>query len=200
MKMNIQIDLQDIFDCQNEQAYNEGSEGYTGGQGYDLSKAVKAEITNAIMDKVSSQCIDAVMKKANKRIDMALESAIEKAIKGIEQRAIEYASNWLSGDNIVLTDKWGKETEVTNIQAIVEGAYEDTLNRMVNENGKFDSSSYSSGRVKLIDYITSKHVEKCVEARLPDMSRKLDKTIQKAIDDHANELITSKVAKVLASA
>lgn len=197
--MNISIDLQDIFDEQNEQAYHEGSENNHGGSGYDLSEVIKGEITGAILNKVSTQCIDAVMKKANDQIDSALQAAIDKAINGIEQKAVDYADNWLNGDNVVLTDKWGKETEVTNIRAIVENAYSDTLNKKVDDSGKFTTSSYSN-TTTLANYITTKHVKECVENRLPDMSRKLDKMIQKAIDDHSSQLITAKITKVLASA
>tara|TARA_R110002096_G_scaffold361653_1_gene554754 strand:+ start:63 stop:668 length:606 start_codon:yes stop_codon:yes gene_type:complete len=199
MKMNISIDLQDIFDEQNEHAYQEGSEDRCGGSGYNLSDVIKGEITGAILNKVSKQCIDAVMKKANEKIDLALQNAIDKAVLGIEQKAVDYAENWLDGDNVILTDKWGKETEVTNIRSIVENAYSDTLNKKVDDSGKFSASSYGNNTT-LANYITSKHVKECVEKRLPDMSRKLDKMIQKAIDDHSSELITNKIAKVLASA
>jgi len=199
MKMNISIDLQDIFDAQNEQAYQEGSEDLRDGSGYNLSEVIKGEIIGAILNKVSTQCIAVVMKKANEQIDSALQTAIGKAVNGIEQKAIGYAESWLNGDNVVLTDKWGKETEVTNIRSIVENAYSDTLNKRVDDNGKFTTSNYGN-TTTFANYISNKHVAECVQKRMPDMSYKMDKMIKKAIDEHSSALITDKIAKVLSNA
>lgn len=198
MKIKVEIDLQDIFDNQNEQAYHDGSENRSGDEGYDLSKVIKDEIINAILDKVSKDCIAVVMKKANEKVEIALTNAIEKSIVAIEQQSIDYATSWLSGENITLSDKYGSKTETTSIQKIVENAYECTLNKRVDDKGKFTSSSYGT-TYHLIDYICEKRIKQEVESKLPDMDYTLKNIMTDTLDKYATEMVKDKIAKVIES-
>ena len=197
MKLNITVDLQDIFDSQNEQAYYDGENGNCGG-GYNLNDAIKNEVILAILGKVSNDCINAVMKKANEKVDVALSNAIDVAVKAIEQKSVDYATEWLENKNIKLTDRWGKVTKETSIQEIVSESFTNTLEKKVDDNGRF-TDSYGA-KVRLIDYVSTKHIEKCVSERLPEMNYKLDKVIKETLDSYTTELLSKKLKGVLDSA
>ena len=205
MKLNITVDLQDIFDESNESAYELGSDDEhcfgdqpPRGESYNLNEIIQNNVTNAIMEKVSKDCLDALMKKANSKIDKALDTAIEGAIIAIEDKAIQYAEKWLSGENITLTDKWGGEVKKTSIKEIVTSAYDDTLNKRVDEKGKFTNSSYGNP-ISLVEYVSTKHIKKEIEKRLPDMDYNLNKVMKEMIDKHTTEMLAGKLNSVLKS-
>ena len=195
MKLNITVDLQDIFDFQNEQAYNDGQDGNCGDSGYNLNESIKKEIINAILDKVSQDSIKAVMKKANEKVECALSDAVSKSVKAIEQKSVDYAIEWLENKNIKLTDRWGNVEKETSIQEIINEAFTDTLQKRVDSNGRF-SNGYDA-KTKLIDYVTTKHIEKCVSERLPDMDYRLNKVINEVLEKQTTNLLASKLNKVI---
>lgn len=194
MKLNITVDLQDIFDCQNEQAYHDGAQGNSG-DGYDLNESIKNEVIGAILNKVSNDCISAVMKKANEKVDDALSSAIEKSIEMIEQKSIDYATDWLNNKNVKITDRWGNVTKETSIQDIVTESFNNTLEKKVDKNGRF-SDGYGSSTT-LLKYITSEHIEKCVQERLPDMDYRLNEVIRNVLEKQTTDLLAKKLNKVI---
>lgn len=195
MKLNITVDLQDIFDCQNEQAYYDGENGACGESGYDLNHYIKQEVISGILGKVSKDSLDAVMKEANKRVDAALTSAIEKSVAAIEQKSIDYATGWLENKNVKITDRWGAIKEETSIQEIVQKSFTNTLEKKVDDNGRF-TDSYGA-KTRLIDYVSDKHIQECIQKRLPEMDYTLDKLIKETIEKHTTEMLAKKLNSVI---
>lgn len=197
MKLNITIDLQDIFDCQNEQAYIDGQTDSSTGF-CTLNESIKNELISAILSKVSNDCISAVMKKANEKVDSALSDAIKIAISAIEQKSVDYATNWLENKNIKLTDSWGSVTKETSIQEIINESFTKTLEKKVDSNGRFTDSC--GEKTRLIDYVSDKHIQKCVSERLPEMNSKLDKIIKDTLDNYTTEILSKKLKGIMESA
>ena len=193
MKLEITVDLQDIFDCTNEQAYYEGSENQQSVEGYDLNEHIKNAVINGILEKVSKDCLNAVMKEANEQVNAALSSAILKAVNAIEEKSIQYAESWLLGDNIKVTDKWGEVKETVSINDVITRSYENTLNREVDRDGRF--TTYNG--TKLIDYISQKHVIKIVEGKVPNFDSIIDKAIKEKLDEQTTNLIARKIKSVI---
>ena len=196
MKLDISIDLQGIFDNQNLQAYQDGEEGTCGDEGYRLSDHVRQEVIQAITEKVSTDCIDAVMRKANKHIDEVLGRAIANATAAINNKALEFAGQWLDSGQIKITDKYGKETKTTTIQEIIEKGYEDALNCKVDQNGKFTTCTYDQ-KMSFIEYKSESRIKKLIESQMPDLNRKLGKLIRDTLDAHSSKLLTANIAKIL---
>jgi hypothetical protein len=51
----------------------------------------------------------------------------------------------------------------------------------------------------LVDYVSTKHIKKEIEKRLPDMNYNLNKIMKEMIDSHTTEMLAGKLSNVLKS-
>ena len=135
MKMNITIDVQDIFDEQNEQAYHEGEEGRCGGDGYNLKEVIKGEIINGIKQSISKDCLSAVESKSKSAIESVIAESVTKAQETISNRALEFTNEWLS-KKTVISDKWGDPVNELTISELIKQQFDNLLDKQVDSSGK----------------------------------------------------------------
>ena len=172
MKLNIQIDL----DWMDEDG--------------NIDDEIKASIENGIIDRISSKCISQIEEKAQNQIEVSMSSAQ----KIIENEATRFVSDWLDKE-VSVTDKWGDIVETCSIEELIKKSFDDLLNKKVDNNGQFTTSSYSG--VTLIDWLTNKKAEKIVESKLKDLSKNIDASIKRLVNEEIKKNVSNKFAEMV---
>jgi len=192
MKMNITIDVQDIFDEQNEQAYREGEEGHCSGTGYNLKEVIKGEIINGIKRSISKDCLDAVESKSKSAIESVIAESVTKAQETISNRALEFTDEWLS-KKTVISDKWGDPVNELTISELIKQQFDNLLEKNVDSSGK--PTNYSGK--KLINYLTGSMVQEEVSKRFKDFNSEIDKQIKLHVESGIKEAVSNKFAEMV---
>lgn len=189
MKLNITIDVQDIFkDAQLDAAENPEDSGY------DLRDCIKQEIIHGVKNSISSDCMKLVKQQSSKAIEQAIADSVEEAKKTIQGRALEFVNEWLE-KKTVISDKWGDPVNELTISELIKQQFDNLLERKVNERGEF-SDSYG-GKMKLINYLTGAKVQAEVSSRLKDFSRDVDQAIKAHIEAGIKEQVSNKFAEMV---
>ena len=197
MKLKIQIDVQDIFDHQNEEAYCAGSgEGGDSG-GYDLNETIKNEIINGVKKAISKDCLAAVEAKSKSAIEQVIADSVQKAQDTISNRALEFTNDWLENE-VEITDKWGDPKEKITIKDLIKRSFDNLLEKQVDSNGKF-TSGYG-GKGKLIDYLTNQRVKDEVSARMAQFGKDIDSKIKASIDKSIKDNVSDRFAQMVIGA
>lgn len=197
MKLNITVDVQEIFDEQNEQAFRDGEQSYEGscgGEGYSLKETIKNEIIKGLKSSISSDCLKSVEVKSKSAIESVISESVNKAKETIESRALEFTNEWLD-KKTVISDKWGDPVNELTISELIKQSFDSLLERKVTRDGKF-SDGYGSD-MKLINYLTGEKVKQEVESRLGDFKRDIDKQIKAYIESGIKESVASKFAEMV---
>lgn len=192
MNLNITIDLQDIFDEQNEQAYHDGESGSCGESGYNLKKVVKDEIIKGIKKSISKDCLSAVEEKSKKAIESVISESVNKAKETISDRALGFVDEWLE-KKTVISDKWGDPLEELTISELIKQQFDDLLNKNVDEQGRF--TNYNG--TKLINHLTRTKVKEEVERRMKSFNSDIDKQIKLHIESGIKETVSNKFAEMV---
>jgi hypothetical protein len=172
MKLNIQIDIDWIEE--------DGS----------IDEEVKASIVQGVKNAISKSCMDSMEEKSK----LAIDSAILKASEKIEEKAVQFADDWLENE-VAVTDKWGDLKEKTTIKGLVKAAFNDTLNQKVDKNGKI-SNGYG-GSYTLIEYLTGKRVNDVVGERMKTFGKDIDRQIKESIDKSIKDNVSDKFAQMV---
>lgn len=192
MKMNISIDLQDIFDEQNEQAYHEGSEDRCGSEGYNLKEVIKGEIIKGLKNSISKDCLKAVEEQSKSAIDAVIAESVRMAKDTIADRALEFTNEWLE-KKTVISDKWGDPVNELTISELIKQQFDNLLEKTVDSDGRF--TSYNG--TKLINHLTGSKVKKEVESRMSSFGKDIDKQIKAHIESGIKETVSNKFAEMV---
>ncbi len=72
----------------------------------DIDAEVKHEIINGVKEAISRDCLAKVEKEASEQINKAIAESITSARQAINQKAVQFANDWLLKE-VTVTDKWG---------------------------------------------------------------------------------------------
>jgi len=156
----------------------------------NLDDEVQGAITNGIIERISNKCIQKIEQKANEQINLSLG----EAQKLIEDKAMAFVENWLNNE-VSVTDKWGDVVETCSISELIKKSFDNLLQKKVDKDGHFNSSSY--GNTRLIDWLTGQKVQSIVEEKLKDMSRTIDKSIEAAVRSGIKQNVSNKFAEMV---
>ena len=192
MNLNITIDLQDIFDEQNEQAYHDGEREACGDSGYNLKEVVKNEIIKGLKNSISKDCLAAVEAKSKAAIESVIKESVNKAKETISDRALEFTNEWLE-KKTVISDKWGDPVNELTISELIKQQFDNLLEQTVDSDGRF--TNYNG--TKLINHLTGSKVKKEVESRMSSFGKDIDKQIKAHIESGIKETVSNKFAEMV---
>lgn len=192
MKLNITIDVQELFDNQNEQAYFDGEEGSCGDSGYNLKETIKSEIIKGLKESISKDCLASVESKSKLGIESVIEESVMKAQETISNRALEFTNEWLE-KKTVISDKWGDPVNELTISELIKQQFDNLLEKKVDNNG--NPTSYNG--TKLINHLTGKMVQDVVSKRFKDFNREIDNQIKAHIESGIKESVSNKFAEMV---
>ena len=161
-----------------------------------IDEEVKAELIGGIKRSISQQCLAKVEKEASVKIDEAIQQAIQQATKSIQQKAVEFADEWLENE-VEITDKWGDVKKKATIKDVIKSTFDHTLEKKVNENGEFADGYGRSGNTTLISWLTGKKVENVVADKLATLNKDIDNQITKAVNAGIRKNVSDKFAEMV---
>ena len=187
MKLNITVDVQDIFEDAMYEAEN-------GGCSSSLNEIVKKEIIEGVKNAISRDCLRSVEEKSKKAIEQAIDESVSLAKKTIQDRALQFTNEWLD-KKTVISDKWGDPVNELTISELIKQQFDNLLERKVNSKGEFDSGYGSS--MKLVNYLTGQMVKDEVSSKLKDYGRDVDKAVKAQIESGIKESVSNQFAKMV---
>lgn len=186
MKMKVEIDL-DWIEADEEEG------------GISVDEIVKAELVYQIRNSIVSKCKADIEQKAKSAIDDAVKEAISNVTSSINEKAISFFNDWLHKE-VVLTDKWGNKEQQASVEDIIKHRFEDMIeNTYVDcSNGKIlGRDSYSSSKMRLIDFLIGKMIDKRVSQETENLSRDIDAKIKTAVDRDVKDKVAAKFAELV---
>ena len=159
-----------------------------------IDEEVKHEIINGVKNSISKQCLAKVEKEASTRIDQAIDDAVKKSQKAIEDKAIAFADDWLENE-VTITDKWGDPKDTLTVTDLIKRTFDGLLEKRVDKEGRF-SDGYND-KMSLIKYLTGTRVEQVVGERMKDFSKNIDDQITKAVNSGIRENVANKFAEMV---
>lgn len=176
MKLNIQVEIDWLEE--------DGS----------IDDVVKEEIISGVKRSISQQCLAKVEKQASVEIDKAIRESIVSAQQAINQKALEFAQNWLEKE-VTITDKWGDKQDCLTITDLIKRTFNNLLERKVNDNGQFANDSY--GSMRLIDFLTGKRVQDVVAQHLKGINSDIEKAIKAEVENGIRKGVAAKFAEMV---
>jgi len=160
-----------------------------------IDEEVKSELINGIKRAISQQCLAKVEKEASTQINAAIEKAIAKATESIEQKAIDFADDWLENE-VEITDKWGDVKKRATIKDVIKSAFDKTLEKNVDKEGRF-SDGYGRSSTSLISWLTGQKVQDVVQEKLQTLNKDIDNQITKAVNAGIRKNVSDKFAEMV---
>ncbi|TCW00430.1 hypothetical protein EDC52_101780 [Biostraticola tofi] len=175
MKLNITVDLEWL-----------GEDG-------DMDAEVKNEIISGVKNAISRDCLAKVEKEASKQINEAITASIASAKKTIEQKAIQFADDWLEKE-VTVTDKWGDVQDCLTITDLIKSSFDKTLEKKVDSSGNF-SNDYNA--VPLVKYLMGKRMEELVQQKIKPIQKEIDAAITAAVNAGIRKNVSDKFAEMV---
>ena len=176
MKLNITVDLEWL-----------GEDG-------DMDEEVKHQIISGVKAAISKDCLAKVEKEASQQINEAINESIVAARKAIEQKAVQFADDWLEKE-VTITDKWGDTQDCLTITDLIKRTFDGLLEKKVDDNGNF-ADSYS-GKTRLITWLTGKRVQDVVQEKLKGINRDIDRQITECVIEGIRQNVDNKFAEMV---
>lgn len=159
-----------------------------------MDEEVQLSIIQGVKNAISKNCLAKVEKKASQEINTAINNSINSAQELIENKAIAMADDWLTKE-VTITDKWGDVVESVDVMTLIKKAYDKTLERSVDNNGKFSNGGYD--KTRLIDWLVKSKVESVVQDKLKGINKDIDNQITKAVNAGIRENVSNKFAEMV---
>jgi len=175
MKLNITVDLEWL-----------GEDG-------DMDAEVKHEIISGVKNAISRDCLAKVEKEASVQINQAINESIMAARKAIEQKAIQFADDWLLKE-VTVTDKWGDVQDCLTVTDLIKRSFDKTLEKKVDSSGNF-SNDYNS--MPLVKYLMGKRMEELVQAKIKPLQKDIDTAIANAVNAGIRKNVSDKFAEMI---
>lgn len=175
MKLNITVDLEWL-----------GEDG-------DMDAEVKHEIISGVKNAISRDCLAKVEKEASTQINQAINESIMAAKKAIEQKAIQFADDWLMKE-VTVTDKWGDVQDCLTVTDLIKRSFDKTLEKKVDSSGNF-SNDYNS--MPLVKYLMGKRMEELVQAKIKPLQKDIDTAIANAVNAGIRKNVSDKFAEMI---
>lgn len=176
MKLNITVDLEWL-----------GEDG-------DMDAEVKHEIISGVKNAISRDCLAKVEKEASKQIGAAIEESIGAARQAIQDKAIQFANDWLTKE-VTVTDKWGDVKEQISITDMVKRSFDQTLEKKVNSKGQFTTDSYDG--IPLVKYLTGNYIQEIVQEKIKPLQKEIDAAIIGAVNAGIRKNVSDKFAEMV---
>ena len=176
MKLNITVDLEWL-----------GEDG-------DMDAEIKHEIISGVKNAISRDCLAKVEKEASTQINQAINESIMAAKKSIEQKAIQFADDWLMKE-VTVTDKWGDVQECLTVTDLIKRSFDKTLERKVDSSGNFTNDNYNS--MPLVKYLMGKRMEELVQAKIKPLQKDIDTAIANAVNAGIRKNVSDKFAEMV---
>lgn len=175
MKLNITVDLEWL-----------GEDG-------DMDAEVKHEIISGVKNAISRDCLAKVEKEASVQINQAINESIMTAKKAIEQKAIQFADDWLMKE-VTVTDKWGDVQDCLTVTDLIKRSFDKTLEKKVDSSGNF-SNDYNA--IPLVKYLMGKRMEELVQAKIKPLQKDIDNAIANAVNAGIRKNVSDKFAEMI---
>ncbi|NWA63014.1 hypothetical protein HX773_19085 [Pantoea sp. B9002] len=175
MKLNITVDLEWL-----------GEDG-------DLDAEVKHEIISGVKNAISRDCLAKVEKEASTQINQAINESIAAAKKAIEQKAIQFADDWLEKE-VTVTDKWGDVQDCLTITDLIKRSFDKTLEKKVDSRGNF-SNDYNG--IPLVKYLMGNRIEEVVQEKIKPLQKDIDTAIANAVNAGIRKNVSDKFAQMV---
>lgn len=175
MKLNITVDLEWL-----------GEDG-------DMDAEVKHEIISGVKNAISRDCLAKVEKEASVQINQAINESIMTAKKAIEQKAIQFADDWLM-KKVTVTDKWGDVQDCLTVTDLIKRSFDKTLEKKVDSSGNF-SNDYNA--MPLVKYLMGKRMEELVQAKIKPLQKDIDNAIANAVNAGIRKNVSDKFAEMI---
>ncbi len=175
MKLNITVDLEWL-----------GEDG-------DMDAEVKHEIISGVKNAISRDCLAKVEKEASVQINQAINESIMTAKKAIEQKAIQFADDWLMKE-VTVTDKWGDVQDCLTVTDLIKRSFDKTLEKKVDSSGNF-SNDYNA--MPLVKYLMGKRMEELVQAKIKPLQKDIDNAIANAVNAGIRKNVSDKFAEMI---
>ena len=175
MKLNITVDLEWL-----------GEDG-------DMDAEVKHEIISGVKNAISRDCLAKVEKEASVQINQAINESIMAAKKAIEQKAIQFADDWLMKE-VTVTDKWGDVQDCLTVTDLIKRSFDKTLEKKVDSSGNF-SNDYNA--MPLVKYLMGKRMEELVQAKIKPLQKDIDNAIATAVNAGIRKNVSDKFAEMI---
>lgn len=175
MKLNITVDLEWL-----------GEDG-------DMDAEVKHEIISGVKNAISRDCLAKVEKEASVQINQAINESIMAAKKAIEQKAIQFADDWLMKE-VTVTDKWGDVQDCLTVTDLIKRSFDKTLEKKVDSSGNF-SNDYNA--MPLVKYLMGKRMEELVQAKIKPIQKDIDNAIANAVNAAIRKNVSDKFAEMI---
>lgn len=160
----------------------------------DIDAEVKHEIINGVKKSISRDCLAKVEKEASKQIDEAIAESIASARQAINQKAVQFANDWLMKE-VTVTDKWGDVKEQISITDMVKRSFDQTLEKKVDSKGNFTTDSY--GGTPLIKYLTGNLIQELVQEKIKPLQKEIDTAIVNAVNAGIRKNVSDKFAEMV---
>lgn len=175
MKLNITVDLEWL-----------GEDG-------DMDAEVKHEIISGVKNAISRDCLAKVEKEASVQINQAINESIMTAKNAIEQKAIQFADDWLMKE-VTVTDKWGDIQDCLTVTDLIKRSFDKTLEKKVDSSGNF-SNDYNA--IPLVKYLMGKRMEELVQAKIKPLQKDIDNAIANAVNAGIRKNVSDKFAEMI---
>lgn len=160
----------------------------------DIDAEVKHEIINGVKKAISRDCLAKVEEEASEQINKAIAESITSARQAINQKAVQFADDWLTKEATV-TDKWGDVKEQISITDMVKRSFDQTLEKKVDSRGNFTKDSYDG--MPLIKYLTGKYIQELVQEKIKPIQKEIDTAIVNAVNAGIRKNVSDKFAEMV---
>ena len=193
MKLNITIDVNEIFEDGLEQSYLDGQNDSQDSNVFSLKESIQQKIIMGVKNSISKDCMELISKKATSEVDKAIDEAINKTQKTIEAKAVKFADDWLEKE-VTLRDEWGEDQECMTITDIIKRSFENLMDKKVNPKGQFEGYDRT---IPLYKYLTEMRVEQVVSDKLKDLNKDIDKSIADLVNAGIRTQVSNKFAEMV---
>lgn len=142
---------------------------------------------------ISRDCLAKVEKEASVQINQAINESIRTAKKAIEQKAIQFADDWLMKE-VTVTDKWGDVQDCLTVTDLIKRSFDKTLEKKVDSSGNF-SNDYNA--MPLVKYLMGKRMEELVQAKIKPLQKDIDNAIANAVNAGIRKNVSDKFAEMI---
>lgn len=175
-KLNIELDIDYMDEEQN------------------IDEFVRDEIINAATRRVET----AIMKAAEERLTAQLSKVEQIVDKRVEEITTKVIDEFLNTQKFPHPkDSWDKNPEMKSIQEILVKKLEASLNRTVDKDGNYTTSSYNTAGTR-IEWLTGKLAEKYADEKVKETTKNIKGHIEKYILEKVKgEIMTQLSSEIL---
>lgn len=152
----------------------------------NIDEVVEERLVSGIVRKISDD--------VKERVEYKAEEKLQKQIDEIIGQKITETYDKMLGEEIRVTDKWGKTKEKGTIRDLIKKRFDNAMETKVDDRGK-PTNHRSVGTRR--EYLINKRVESVIDKKVKELTEHIDENINKRLEENLKTEIGEKLFKTL---